>query len=131
MVPRPPTPTRTVTPCPYTTLFRSRGLDPADHLDGEAGPVLERAAPAVVTAVVGRGQERGQEVAVGGVDLDGVRSRGAGSPGSRRERVDGPGQVVLVRHPMGAELAARGRSEERRVGKECVSTCRSRWSPYH
>src|SRR3546814_15286906 len=26
-------------------------------------------------------------------------------------------------HPM--------RSEERRVGKECVSTCRSRWSPYH
>src|SRR3546814_14185456 len=27
----------------------------------------------------------------------------------------------------GADL----RSEERRVGKECVSTCRSRWSPYH
>src|SRR3546814_4371996 len=25
----------------------------------------------------------------------------------------------------------RRRSEERRVGKECVSTCRSRWSPYH
>src|SRR3546814_14359996 len=24
-----------------------------------------------------------------------------------------------------------GRSEERRVGKECVSTCRSRWSPHH
>src|SRR3546814_12109031 len=31
-----------------------------------------------------------------------------------------------------AEIVARGaRSEERRVGKECVSTCRSRWSPYH
>src|SRR3546814_20430931 len=29
----------------------------------------------------------------------------------------------------GVELAAL-RSEERRVGKECVSTCRSRWSPY-
>src|SRR3546814_15800806 len=29
----------------------------------------------------------------------------------------------------GAALAFR--SEERRVGKECVSTCRSRWSPYH
>src|SRR3546814_2590356 len=27
------------------------------------------------------------------------------------------------------DIAAR--SEERRVGKECVSTCRSRWSPYH
>src|SRR3546814_1269241 len=31
----------------------------------------------------------------------------------------------LARRPLGA------RSEERRVGKECVSTCRSRWSPYH
>src|SRR3546814_20659318 len=29
------------------------------------------------------------------------------------------------------EIAHRNRSEERRVGKECVSTCRSRWSPYH
>src|SRR3546814_2130676 len=28
-------------------------------------------------------------------------------------------------------LAQADRSEERRVGKECVSTCRSRWSPYH
>src|SRR3546814_11943459 len=26
---------------------------------------------------------------------------------------------------------SRSRSEERRVGKECVSTCRSRWSPFH
>src|SRR3546814_4046568 len=34
----------------------------------------------------------------------------------------------------GASCRSRGsawRSEERRVGKECVSTCRSRWSPYH
>src|SRR3546814_16835416 len=28
-------------------------------------------------------------------------------------------------------LASPVRSEERRVGKECVSTCRSRWAPYH
>src|SRR3546814_3703825 len=45
------------------------------------------------------------------------------------------------RHPLGAvlqplsapwtPLAASLRSEERRVGKECVRTCRSRWSPYH
>src|SRR3546814_9679694 len=36
--------------------------------------------------------------------------------------------------PMYDEPAQRycpARSEERRVGKECVSTCRSRWSPYH
>src|SRR3546814_18121118 len=34
---------------------------------------------------------------------------------------------------MGDELDEReeDRSEERRVGKECVNTCRSRWSPYH
>ena len=25
----------------------------------------------------------------------------------------------------------KGRSEERRVGKECLRLCRSRWSPYH
>ena len=29
------------------------------------------------------------------------------------------------------ELSNRTRSEERRVGKECASMCRSRWSPYH
>src|SRR3546814_12209203 len=32
--------------------------------------------------------------------------------------------------PMTKEMTD-ARSEERRVGKECVSTCRSRWSPYH
>src|SRR3546814_15745347 len=33
--------------------------------------------------------------------------------------------------PPGPHLGGGSRSEERRVGKECVSTCRSRWSPYH
>src|SRR3546814_14051300 len=33
-------------------------------------------------------------------------------------------------YPLFASSEGR-RSEERRVGKECVSTCRSRWSPYH
>src|SRR3546814_18871994 len=40
-----------------------------------------------------------------------------------------PGEYLK---PVGEELAAEfGGSEERRVGKECVSTCRSRWSPYN
>src|SRR3546814_18822978 len=30
-----------------------------------------------------------------------------------------------------ADQVAASRAEERRVGKECVSKCRSRWSPYH
>src|SRR3546814_1036639 len=43
-------------------------------------------------------------------------------------------QVTLcILHARCVEFPADGviRSEERRVGKECVSTCRSRWSPYH
>src|SRR3546814_9747308 len=43
------------------------------------------------------------------------------------------GQRARGRAAVGRALAADGgaRSEARRVGKECVSTCRSRWSPYH
>src|SRR3546814_13104119 len=39
-----------------------------------------------------------------------------------------PGPVALM---LPADMLLDERSEERRVGKECVSTCRSRWSPYH
>src|SRR3546814_5861199 len=43
-----------------------------------------------------------------------------------------PGRARLKHHiVMDALLLKQTRSEERRVGKECVSTCRSRWSPYH
>src|SRR3546814_20869295 len=38
--------------------------------------------------------------------------------------------VVLTRF-FSSNSRPTSRSEERRVGKECVSTCRSRWSPYH
>src|SRR3546814_7103832 len=37
----------------------------------------------------------------------------------------------IFEHRRVAPIVLRRRSEERRVGKECVSTCRSRWSPYH
>src|SRR3546814_15683990 len=39
--------------------------------------------------------------------------------------------AVLVAAWCWARMERTTRSEERRVGKECVSTCRSRWSPYH
>src|SRR3546814_14565793 len=41
--------------------------------------------------------------------------------------------LIVIDHPHVGQVADAGclRSEERRVGKECVSTCRSRWSPYH
>ena len=40
-----------------------------------------------------------------------------------------PGSVLVYVMDDGLEIEQR--SEERRVGKECVSLCRSRWSPYH
>src|SRR3546814_14270499 len=40
-----------------------------------------------------------------------------------------PDPVTPIEETIGALDTLR--SEERRVGKECVSTCRSRWSPYH
>src|SRR3546814_10499123 len=56
---------------------------------------------------------------------------------SRRTRRDDGGPQDLGPRQRYATAVERrgarpiGRSEERRVGKECVSTCRSRWSPYH
>src|SRR3546814_18380976 len=40
-------------------------------------------------------------------------------------------EMHQARHIINEIAEAWARSEERRVGKECVSTCRSRWSPYH
>src|SRR3546814_4572807 len=71
------------------------------------------------------------------------RGRGTGAAGDRRDRRlrcrTHPGArraLFAVRDPARATRPAddamvRTRSEESRVGKECVSTCRSRWSPYH
>src|SRR3546814_1730887 len=44
-----------------------------------------------------------------------------------------PGSLIVADNVVraGKVLAPGDRSEERRVGKECVSTCRSRWSPYN
>src|SRR3546814_13759341 len=44
-----------------------------------------------------------------------------------------PGPVIVDNHKVAppSREHMKTRSEERRVGKECVSTCRSRWSPYH
>src|SRR3546814_12468273 len=50
-----------------------------------------------------------------------------GNPGLQR-------LVEIPQRPLGLMAIGdvdRHRSEERRVGKECVSTCRYRWSPYH
>src|SRR3546814_12283653 len=46
-------------------------------------------------------------------------------------RAVGVRQGEAQRQPDRAHGDQRDRSEERRVGQECVSTCRSRWAPYH
>src|SRR3546814_15378250 len=70
--------------------------------------------------------------------------RNDGAEADRRRLADRPHPLVLADQALSREfemttlrlhrltfvvLAVAGRSEERRVGKECVSTCRSRWSP--
>src|SRR3546814_19513009 len=76
-----------------------------------------------IGALLGGGDRRGHQVVVGFADMADL----------------GEGHAVVslpaARRAAAAEAAAAARkaarSEERRVGKECVSTCRSRWSPYH
>src|SRR3546814_16117479 len=41
------------------------------------------------------------------------------------------GRAASGKWPPIPQIPELARSEERRVGKECGSTCRSRWSPYH
>src|SRR3546814_20609005 len=45
-------------------------------------------------------------------------------------RAIGCGVALIPDGDVAGVIATTNRSEERRVGKECVSTCRSRWSPY-
>src|SRR3546814_11437902 len=65
------------------------------------------------------------------------RSAGVLEIGVPKLKIDAAGRIALSPEVLthlgvrpGSELDV-DRSEERRVGKECVSTCRSRWSPYH
>src|SRR3546814_1261742 len=51
--------------------------------------------------------------------------------GTLQRYIDEYGITGLTSNPTIFDQAIGDRSEERRVGKECVSTCRSRWSPYH
>src|SRR3546814_6240516 len=78
-----------------------------------------------------------RRAALGAGDGDDVRPLRE-QPGERNLRLR---YAMRVRHradrvndrEVGREIFVRiaRRSEERRVGKECVSTCRSRWAPYH
>src|SRR3546814_19630934 len=123
MIRRPPRSTRTDTLFPYTTLFRS----------GDGGRVLL----AWDGAGNGHRDHRGRRQSV---LLS--KSSAADPPLTGRSFADNKEIRYANYHSLSEHIGRRrlagqdqerrrGRSEERRVGKECVSTGRSRWSAYH
>src|SRR3546814_15220217 len=131
MLRRPPRSTRTDTLFPYTTLFRSgrtalghqgRVLDDQARKGGQHQPRSrpgDQAAPAAASADLHHGDE--PTVGAGAACRRARLGDDFGEFHALREREDALGNLLRGR---------RARSEERRVGKECVSTCRARWSPY-
>src|SRR3546814_13984374 len=63
--------------------------------------------------------------------LDAERSLYAAEDALLQSRTAITTNYIALNKALGGGWDGPGRSEERRVGKECVSTCRSRWSPYH
>src|SRR3546814_12039650 len=59
-------------------------------------------------------------------DISGDYAAMARAFGGHGERVTDPSEIIPA-----IKRGIEQRSEESRVGKECVSKCRSRWSPYH
>src|SRR3546814_11708755 len=118
MVRRPQRSTRTDTLFPYTTLFRS--MTPIF----DKGVVFD-ASP----------EERQQMLKNQALRGDMMRGHAQTIEAEIRRMVadwGDEGEIDLL--DFFAELTlytTSSRSAERRVGKECVSTCRSRWSPYH
>src|SRR3546814_14660589 len=109
MLRRPPRSTRTDTLFPYPTLFRS--IVNVYNLIMSI-PTSTRTTPRPV-----------RKKAEATVDPRQLRQRALADV--RRELVLAAARSAFF------ELGMEKRSEERRVGKACVSTCRSRWSPYH
>src|SRR3546814_18285153 len=109
MILRPPRSTLTYTRCPYTTRCRAQ-------LTSYCSKYLTLMNPTLILIIILGGAALivfGLVVSFFSVWL---RAMLAGAPVSIFNLV---------------AMRLRQRSEERRVGKECVSTCRSRWSPYH
>src|SRR3546814_14664207 len=109
MIRRPPRSTRTDTLFPYTTLFRSGQADQAITLLKDA----LKQAPDNASILD----------SLGWVLWSSGTDRAVGRDYLAKAHRLAPGSAAIKSHWE--------RSEERRVGKECVSTCRSRWSPYH
>src|SRR3546814_17427419 len=123
---RPPRSTRTDTLFPYTTLFRScegkrcKAIVFASSLNPVSADRYRFTAPS--SAPIVKGFEASYR-RMGALKCDILISAHPDNAGAGRY---GSGSGACRSY---AERSRR--SEERRVGKGCVSTCRSRWSPYH
>src|SRR3546814_11272781 len=129
MIRRPPRSTRTDTLCPYTTLFRSLRLANVD--------IGQAALKAVILDKAGEEFGRDGEVRrIGVYAASGIDARYRHHILLLKDYADvtynwlKPKDRASFTHSMHEAMKLRGRSEERRVGKE-VSTCSSRWWPGH
>src|SRR3546814_15267665 len=120
MIRRPPRSTRTDTLFPYTTLFRSRSAN--EECPPWAGQPLT-AHWGVPDPVKVEGTEAERALAFGEAFrmLHNRIAAFAALPFATLDRMSLQKRLDLI---------ALQRSEERRVGNECVSTCRFRWDPY-
>src|SRR3546814_17477610 len=118
----PPSSTRTDTLFPYTTLFRSpSGAGKDSLIDAARYALAGRPDFDFPRRIITRSSDPDSEEHDTLSEADFARQRDAGA-------------FFLHWSAHGLRYALPGsiaRSDERRVGKECVSTCRSRWSPYH
>src|SRR3546814_12845757 len=126
MIRRPPRSQRTDTLFPYTTLFRSD-----DAAASESGEIDEITFDGFdidddgASLVVDVPDDAGATASTGGIELVDVDALMASV--DSLETADGE-----VPSPPAAEPTIdTDRSEAPRVGKECVSTCKSRWWPYY
>src|SRR3546814_18836106 len=133
MIRRPPRSTRTDTLFPYTTLFRSAsrlpGREYLRNLSATDGCRRHDQSPAP-RWTHGLCSHAGQYL------CRTAAGRPAGTSGALGIHVQYRGVVMgldILRVPVLSDnyVWLAHRSEERRVGKECVSTCRSRWVPFH
>src|SRR3546814_12912373 len=121
MIRRPPRSTRTDTLFPYTTLFRSE----IAAMLAQEGSLL-----GLVARCAG-GERRLAPIDVSGAPSDEL-SRTVGQIADPERPIETPdffGDMFGGRRARQPVSSVAKRSEERRVGTECVSPCRSGWSP--
>src|SRR3546814_15976548 len=133
MIRRPPKSTRTDTLVPYTTLFRSAADRIEHHVGASAGSDRLHPLADVLAAVVHQmiGAVRPGHRQLVGTARSGDHRGTERLAGLHRREADATGRAMYQQHLARLPIVVPAqRSEERRVGNECVSTCRSRWAPY-